>query len=254
MTSHISVLFLVFCTYIPTFLTPFFRVSITTDSLKGEEILSNISGQLQTVQGTERHTVALSWSHFKTIIYPFLCEQVTYNHFVSFLKNPQQRLPAIKCALNRSIIEPDDWLRLALVSNNIVCFLQFQMTDREMGTINTFYLFTHALSFSLSIPPRLLLWFNHEIYLFPIEQCRFSIYQSYDYVSYFNRHKKKKIIHVDGHFVLLLYPCTLSNLTTGTDLCMNVFFCLTILIFQQEHLGPSEMSLWSIYRHVSLTK
>lgn len=173
----------------------------------------------------------------------------------AFWKILSRGLPAIKCALNRSIIEPDDWLGLALVSNNTVCFLQFQMTDRETGTINTFYLLTHALSFSLSISPGLLLWFNHEIYLFPIEHCRFSIYQSYDYVSYFSRHKKKKkIIHVDGHFVLLLYPCTLSNLTAGTDLCMNVFFCLTILILQQEHLGPSEMGLWSIYRHVSLTK
>lgn len=55
-------------------------------------------------------------------------------------------------------------------------------------------------------------------------------------------------------FVLLLYRCTLSNLTTGTDLRMNVFFCFTILILQQENLGPSEMGPWNIYRCASLTK
>lgn len=61
-------------------------------------------------------------------------------------------LPARKCALNRSITEPDHWLGLALVSNNTVCFLQFQMTDREMGTINTFY---HSLVLSVSLRPNL---------------------------------------------------------------------------------------------------
>lgn len=57
-------------------------------------------------------------------------------------------------------------------------------------------------------------------------------------------------------FVPLLYRCTLSNLTNRTDWCINVlgfvlviFFAhFTILILQQEHLGPSEMGLWNIYR------
>lgn len=82
-----------------------FCVSIITDSLKGEETLT----QLKTVQGTERHTVALSWSHFRTIIYPFLCEQVTYNHFVSFLKNPQQGTASYKVCI-KQIYHRARWL------------------------------------------------------------------------------------------------------------------------------------------------
>lgn len=35
-------------------------------------------------------------------------------------------------------------------------------------------------------------------------------------------------------FVLLLYRCTLSNLTTGTDLRMNVFSVSPVLILQEE--------------------
>lgn len=50
-------------------------------------------------------------------------------------------------------------------------------------------------------------------------------------------------------FVLLLYLCTLPNLTTGTDLWINVFFC-TILILQQENRRPYEMGLWNIYVYI----
>lgn len=42
-------------------------------------------------------------------------------------------------------------------------------------------------------------------------------------------------------FVLLLYPCTLSNLTTGTDLRMNVFF-----LFRHFHfVAVKPWALWN---------
>lgn len=105
--------------------------------------------------GLRCHFKALSWSNFP------LSLRAGYLHTAlsASWKILGRGLPAIKCALNRSITEADHWLRLALVSNNTVCYLQFQMTDREMGTINTFYLLTHSYCVSLRpILPLVMVW------------------------------------------------------------------------------------------------
>lgn len=51
-------------------------VPIVMESLRGEEFQLNYFSPAREVQGTERHAVAFSSSHFGAIIPPILCEQV----------------------------------------------------------------------------------------------------------------------------------------------------------------------------------
>lgn len=110
--------------------------------------------------GWQRHAAAFSFelkSFQNGNFNPFSVSRLPITTLSAFWKILSRGLPATKCALNRSISEPDHWLRRALVSNNTVCSLWFQMTEREMGTINTFYLLTHTPSLFpfVSLTPRL---------------------------------------------------------------------------------------------------
>lgn len=135
-------------------------------------------------------------------------------------------MPAIKWALNRSITEPDHWLRLALVSNNTVCFLQFQMTDRETGTINTFYLLTHSHSVSLSDQSFLLLWLDHQIFLsLTLNTEGFQFSQAMIMFPIFIIMRRKKILKC-WWSVLFIY-CIAALLLTSPLGLICVWMCFS---------------------------
>lgn len=208
------------------------------------------------LRGLRCHFKALSQSNFRTVIFPFLCVQVTYTPLCQLSE---------KSSAGQS--QPDHWLRLALVSNNTVCFLQFQMTDRETGTINTFYLLTHSHSVSLSDQSFLLLWLDHQIFLsLSLNTEGFQFSQAMIMFPIFIIMRRKKILKC-WWSVLFIYCIAALLLTSplGLILRMNVFFwgfwysresmglrkcvCGTficVLLLQNNEFAPGRTKEWAL--------
>lgn len=157
--------------------------------------------------GWHRHAAAFSFelkSFQNGNFNPFSVSRLPITTLSAFWKILSRGLPATKCALNRSISEPDHWLRLALVSNNTVCSFWFQMTEREMGTINTFYLLTHTPSLFpfVSLTPRLslvMVW-SSDPSLSHWTPKVFNLAELWLCFLFLLSCKKKKITSVDGLF------------------------------------------------------